>query len=908
MAPSAGQGTAGAPMLASARATAFAAASPARSEAARSARVRTRTDACGIAVLWSGRADTDTFCDALIAHVREHDPAFGFVWFSPTRHAAARLVERLEAEVPDFRYGGCSTSGEITPDGQQQHGVLAVLLPRAHFRVSISTLERVHTLGMEAIARHALDARRRFLDEAPSTPHRAVSEDAVFAMCLIDGLVYAEEAVTTALDRGLDGLPLIGGSAGDDLAFERTELISAGRAMSGAALLVLIECRLPFRLFTDNNFVPTEHRLVVTESDPERRIVHEFNAEPAAEAYARAIGVDPAALDPRSFASHALVVRIGGEYYARSIQRVDADGSLSFLLRHRQRPGADGRAFRRHGARLARGDRAHRGGDRPARLAVRLRLHLPPPRRPPSRRDRTHRDPVSRQGVRRVQRLRGAVRSMHINQTLTGVAIAAPAATARPAHGGGRRRVSEERADGEAPDEHAAGREIERLRKINAALIERVERSTDNQGTAFSLFQTAIGLEDQVRRRTQELTTTLADLERSNLELKRARDVAVEANRSKTHFLAAASHDVLQPLNAALLLMSSLESVQTHGEGQRLCRQVERSLGTMDALLRTLLYMSRLDAGDVRPQWQSVSLDALFASLASDFEPTARQRGLELRVRASGLHVHSDPTMLRRLLQNIVTNALRYTERGGVLLIAGRRGDEVHVRVADTGVGIPRERFRDIFVEFSRCESPAVGGEDASAGLGLGLAIVERMARTLEHDITLNSRIGHGSCFGLTMRYAPPPAPAREKGPPLGVGDASAISSLVGARILVIENDLVALQALEALLCQWGCRLRLASSTAEAADAIVDGAWLPDIVVADQHLDGKDRGTSTVRLVRRTIGQDIPAVIVTAAPSPALTRSTRRDRLELMAKPLKPAQLRALLMHLRSRSTLPVSA
>ena len=199
MAPSAGQGTAGAPMLASARATAFAAASPARSEAARSARVRTRTDACGIAVLWSGRADTDAFCDALIAHVREHDPAFGFVWFSPTRHAAARLVERLEAEVPDFRYGGCSTSGEITPDGQQQHGVLAVLLPRA--RTSASRSRRssgVHTLGMEAIARHALDARRRFLDEAPSTPHRAVSEDAVFAMCLIDGLVYAEEAVTTA--------------------------------------------------------------------------------------------------------------------------------------------------------------------------------------------------------------------------------------------------------------------------------------------------------------------------------------------------------------------------------------------------------------------------------------------------------------------------------------------------------------------------------------------------------------------------------------------------------------------------------------------------------------------------------------------------------------------------------------
>ena len=472
--------------------------------------------------------------------------------------------------------------------------------------------------------------------------------------------------------------------------------------------------------------------------------------------------------------------------------------------------------------------------------------------------------------------------------------------------------VPENGAEGRAPGPRCADprdREIARLRKINAALMDRVERSTDSQGTAFSLFQTAIGLEAQVRRRTQELTATLADLELSNRELKRARDVAVDANRSKTRFLAAASHDVLQPLNAALLLMYSLETVQTNEEGRRLCRQVERSLGTMDSLLRTLLYMSRLDAGDVEPRWQSVSLDSLFASLASDFEPTARQRGLELRVRTSGLHVRSDPTMLRRLLQNIVTNALRYTERGGVLLIAGRRGGEVHVRVADTGIGIARERFEDIFVEFDRCGAPAAGDdEDVSAGLGLGLAIVERMVRTLGHEITLNSRLGHGSCFGLTMPYARAPAPRRERNTLHTFGEGAAASSLTDVRILVIENDLVALQALEALLRQWGCRLRLASSTAEAVDAIADGAWLPDIVVADQHLDGKDRGTSTVRMIRQRIGQEVPAIIVTAAPSPALARAVRRGGLELMAKPLKPAQLRALLMHLRSRSSMPVTA
>lgn len=447
--------------------------------------------------------------------------------------------------------------------------------------------------------------------------------------------------------------------------------------------------------------------------------------------------------------------------------------------------------------------------------------------------------------------------------------------------------------------------EIERLRKINAALMERVERSTDQQGSAFSLFQTAISLEGQVRRRTQELTKTLADLERSNLELKQARDVAVEANRSKTRFLAAASHDVLQPLNAALLLMSSLESVQSSEAGHRLCAQVERSLGTMDTLLRTLLYMSRLDAGDVRPQWQSCSLDALFASLASDFEPVARHKGLELRVRATGLHVRSDSTMLRRLLQNIVANAIRYTERGGILLAARRRGTDVHVRVADTGIGIARERFDDVFVEFARSEQSRDETMDKSAGLGLGLAIVDRMARTLDHGITLNSRVGFGSCFGLTMPSARPARGTRGKARHPGDAEtetsaATPSTSLVDTRILVIENDLEALQALEALLSQWGCLLRLASSTAEARGAIGETDWKPDIVMADQHLNGKDRGTAAIRLVRKRLGENIPGIIVTAAPSGPLAHATRRAGLELMAKPIKPAQLRALLMHLRA--------
>lgn len=445
--------------------------------------------------------------------------------------------------------------------------------------------------------------------------------------------------------------------------------------------------------------------------------------------------------------------------------------------------------------------------------------------------------------------------------------------------------------------------ELIKLRKINNALMERVERSMDQQGNAYSLFQTAISLEEQVRRRTAELTHTLADLERSNLQLINAKEAAEEANFSKTRFLAAASHDVLQPLNAALLLMSTLTSVQTDEKGSRLCQQVEHSLETMDTLLRNLLYMSRLDAGDVRPHWQTVSLDKLFDSIASDFEPIAEVRNLELRVRRTGLHVWSDPTMLRRTMQNIVANALRYTKQGGALLTAGKRGDHVHVRIADTGIGIPEDRFKDIFVEFQRCGNAPDDLDGSSAGLGLGLAIVERMVNTLNIKLTLNSRVGYGSCFSLSLPYADKPPNVILPASELGATDKPNSAKLAGTRILVIENDLAALQAMEALLTQWNCELRLASSSKETMSALSrDAAWVPDLIIADQHLNNNERGTSVIRIVRQLIGRRIPAVVVTANPSERLWKMADQGRLEVMQKPVKPAQLRALLTHLRARS------
>ncbi|MER8368082.1 hybrid sensor histidine kinase/response regulator [Mesorhizobium sp. M1378] len=437
--------------------------------------------------------------------------------------------------------------------------------------------------------------------------------------------------------------------------------------------------------------------------------------------------------------------------------------------------------------------------------------------------------------------------------------------------------------------------DLQRLKKINAALISRVERSMDQQGNAFSLFQTAISLENRVRNRTEELHSTLRRLEQSNIDLNAAKENAELANLSKTRFLAAASHDVLQPLNAAHLSVSALAEVQTSDEGRNLVRQVERSLETMEDLLRTLLDISKLDAGVVQPDITDVSLETLFSSLRSDFQPVAEMKGLTLKFRPVNALVCSDRTLLRRILQNILSNALRYTRSGGVLVGTRHRGDTIRIDVADTGCGIPDDQREAVFEEFHRGAIPTDAGL-AAGGLGLGLAIVRRIAAALGHPVTFSSKVGHGTIFHIDV--------------PVGIGDtADLIAStaemerprgygLFGTKVLLVENDIDVLQAMTSLLERWQCLVRPATSTGDALDMLGDTDWLPDIVIADQHLDGGDLGTTTIAEVRDYLGRAVPALIVTADGSETVAKAARAAGIELMRKPLKPAQLRALLAHL----------
>jgi len=255
--------------------------------------------------------------------------------------------------------------------------------------------------------------------------------------------------------------------------------------------------------------------------------------------------------------------------------------------------------------------------------------------------------------------------------------------------------------------------------------------------------------------------------------------------------------------------------------------------------------------------------------------------------------------LLRRVLQNIVSNAIRYTESGGVLLTATQVKDRVIIRVADTGIGICPSEQKNIFVEFHRNHHGGAEQDKTSAGLGLGLAIVERMVNALEHELKLSSRPGRGSCFRLALTAATPNAEpaALEQSIPTS-NELRNTDNLLGTHVLLIENDLEVMKAMESLLNRWGCRLRLASSTEEALNTLGQDSWRPNLIVADQHLDGADLGTSTIELVRTLAGTSVPAIIITANPSRALADEANAAQIEVMLKPVKPGQLRALMSHL----------
>lgn len=435
-------------------------------------------------------------------------------------------------------------------------------------------------------------------------------------------------------------------------------------------------------------------------------------------------------------------------------------------------------------------------------------------------------------------------------------------------------------------------RRVAKLERINAALMAHVERSTDQQGGAYALFQTAITLEGRVRSRTEALTGLMRELERSNAALVAAKEEAETANRSKTRFLAAASHDLLQPLNAARLSLSALADLPLAPEAGAIAGQVERGLQTIEDLIKTLLDISKLDAGIVRPEVRALALPDLLAELAESFRPFAERKGLRLAVRCPDVAVASDGVLLRRVLQNLVSNAVRYTAAGGVLLVARPRGGAIRIDVIDTGCGIGAEERALVFDEFYRGGGKGSGPEaQGEPGLGLGLSIVRRMAAALDHPLDLASRPGHGTRVSLTLPLSAAPVEA----PPMPSPVATRLS---GAHVLIVENDASTAEALRRLLQNWDAEVSAFRDLAGVRAALAAGLREPDILVLDYHLDDGACGLDVATYLRAVCPAPLPVILTTADYAPDIEARTDLLGIELMRKPVKPAQLRSLLTYM----------
>ncbi len=411
------------------------------------------------------------------------------------------------------------------------------------------------------------------------------------------------------------------------------------------------------------------------------------------------------------------------------------------------------------------------------------------------------------------------------------------------------------------------------------ARVRTAEALRDSDG---QLRRAAETLEQRVVERTAQLEASRAEAEAANL--------------GKTRFIAAASHDLLQPLHAARLFTAAMIDRDPRND---LGGKIDASLGAVESLLDALLDISKLDAGAFKPERRPFALQPLFESLATAFAPMAARRGVELAVAPTRAFVDTDPAFLRRILQNLLSNALRYGQvegRPARVLLGCRRvttqegGDALRIEVRDNGPGIAPDKQAVIFDEFVRLQ-PEDDGPREERGLGLGLAIVDRIARMLDLPVALASAPGRGSTFSITV-----PRVAAVVTPPVAAPVQQSLPSIEAESfVLCLDNEARVREAMAALLGGWGCNVATAASQAEALEAVARAGRLPDLVLADLHLDEGADGLDAVVAMRAAWGRAVPAALVTADRDPMLRLRVRAQQVELLHKPVKPASLRALL-------------
>ncbi len=387
-------------------------------------------------------------------------------------------------------------------------------------------------------------------------------------------------------------------------------------------------------------------------------------------------------------------------------------------------------------------------------------------------------------------------------------------------------------------------------------------------------------LNEQLEQRVAERT----------LELRKARDAAEAANHSKDKYLAAASHDLLQPLNAARLLISTLRERGLADSERNLVERAHQALEGAEDLLTDLLDISKLDQQAIKPDLDVYRLDEVLLPLVSEFQSVAEAEGLGFDHYIPAYALRSDFRLLTRILRNFLSNACRYTDSGRVLLGARKRGDQLRIEVWDTGRGIEADQLQAIFLEFNQ-----LGVQRASerAGVGLGLAIVDRIASMLDYRILVRSQPGRGSVFSIDVPLADMP-----KRLPVTGQTAAAVPGdpLPGRRLLVIDNEASILHSMAALLEQWGCHVLTA--TDEIAAMAVLGGQPPELILADYHLDQGLTGWDVAQALRAHFDSQIPLVMITADRSDQCRRELQGFGVPVLNKPVKAGKLRSVLSHL----------
>ncbi|MCS4313020.1 PAS domain S-box-containing protein [Pseudomonas sp. BIGb0381] len=417
---------------------------------------------------------------------------------------------------------------------------------------------------------------------------------------------------------------------------------------------------------------------------------------------------------------------------------------------------------------------------------------------------------------------------------------------------------------------------------------------TERRRTAEALHQAYQHLEQRVAQRTSELTALNDQLlqeidERRRVEarLREAKLEAEQANLSKTKFLAAVSHDLLQPLNAARLFTSAL----LERPSETLVRNVSNSLEDVENLLGTLVDISKLDAGVIKADIAPFALSELLDNLAAEYTELARSEGLELHFVVCSALVRSDIQLLARILRNLLSNAIRYTYKGRVVLGCRRQHQRLLIQVWDSGMGIAEERLEEIFQEFKRGD---VQRPDQDRGLGLGLAIVEKIAGILGHRISVKSWPGKGSMFSVEV---PLSATAPKSLPMLAMSEPM-LERLQGARVWVLDNDAAICAGMRTLLEGWGCQVITALSEQDLARQVDNYHAEADLLIADYHLDDDQNGVDAVARINGRRGRAIPALMITANYSNELKLQIRELGHTLMHKPVRPMKLKTAMSHL----------